>query len=296
MPYHWVTHMADIDPATIITTGLSAATAWSGRKLLGPLFDEMAQDLRQRYAERRARNLEAILDAGARRLGSELEKPGTVPPRLLGLLLDEASWCEDEVLSEYWGGVLAASRTPDGRDDRGITWAKAISRLSRFQVRAHYLLYTAMRHAALSAPPFDIGQVALLEEMTSVYVPMSAFAAALDLRPDEIRAVGAHTVIGLVNEGLLDSTFWAYGPKEDLEGCTLTVVPEDGIVVAASYSGMELYYWAHGYSNFTEYEFTSPEIDFEPGVAVPGFRDVSAVHALRAARSAQGPEPTSPEP
>jgi len=35
-------------------------SGWAGRKLVGPLFDEIAEDWRQRYSDRRIRNLVRI--------------------------------------------------------------------------------------------------------------------------------------------------------------------------------------------------------------------------------------------
>lgn len=285
-----------MDPQAIIATGFTASSAWVGRKLLGPLFDEIAQDLRQRYADRRAQNTQRILESGARRLGTKLEEPGTLPPRLLGLLLDEGSWCDDEVMAEYWGGIIAASRTVDGRDDRGITWAKAISRLSRFQIRAHYLLYLEMRQAAIEAEPFDVGSVATCQQLLSVYVPKSSFAFALEVDETEIHAVLAHTVLGLAKEGLIDNTYYAYGPGSDIQSTGLIDVPEDGLLVAPSFAGMELYFWAHGYCNSTEYQFVDRQVEFQPGVEVTRFPSAASLPRMRAARAEEKAEAeTSPE-
>ena len=88
-------------------------------------------------------------------------------------------------------------------------------------------------------------------------------------------------MVGLVNEGLLDSTFWAYGSKDDVEGCIMTDVPEDGLTVAASYAGMELYYWAHGYSNLTEHDFLSTDVDFNSDFEIGTLEHVRPVHLMR---------------
>jgi hypothetical protein len=260
---------------------MTAATAWAGRKLLGPLFDEMAEDLRQRYADRRARNVLRIISSAAAKSGRALDDPGTVPPRLLGLLLDEGSWCEDEVMAEYWAGILAAARTRDGRDDRGATWAKLVSRLSSFQVRTHYLLYCEMRRAVLEAPPFDIGSSTLCDEFTAIYVPTSAFIKALD--PGEgVEAVLSHTVLGLQREGLISDRILAYGPKSDIEGLALITVPEGGLVAAASWAGIELFFWAHARSNLVERDFGRPDLPLD-GAIIDRFEDAVPVYRLRSA-------------
>jgi hypothetical protein len=44
-------------------------------------------------------------------------------------------------MAEYLGGVFAGARSPDGKDDRAVSWIKIIASLSALEVRAHYLLY-----------------------------------------------------------------------------------------------------------------------------------------------------------
>lgn len=271
--------MANVDPHAILATGATTASVWAGRKLLGPLFDEMAQDLRQRYAERRARNVLNIVDSAARRSGQALKEPGTVPPRMLGLLLDEGSWCEDEVMAEYWAGIFSAARTPDGRDDRGVTWTKLVARLSSLVLRTHYLLYSEMRRAALDAPSFDIGVANLRDEFTAVYVPKSGFAAGLGLE-QEIDASLSHAVLGLQREGLISDAV-AYGPKEDIKAGFGVPVPEDGLVASASWVGIELFFWAHGHPNLLERAFTDPELSFDLSLEIPIFSDVLSLYRLR---------------
>lgn len=63
-----------------VTSGAIIASGWAGRKLLGPLFDEMADDWRARYSVRRARNLTRIGRNAELKLGSRIEEAGEVPP------------------------------------------------------------------------------------------------------------------------------------------------------------------------------------------------------------------------
>ena len=81
-----------------------------------------------------------------RKLGPEqLEAPGAVPPRVLKGVLEEGSFCEDEVMAEYLGGVLASSRSEVSVDDRGTALLAVISGLSTYQLRTHYTMYTTAR-------------------------------------------------------------------------------------------------------------------------------------------------------
>jgi hypothetical protein len=60
-------------------------------------------------------------------------------------VLDEGSFSSDTLAVDYFGGILASSRTEDGRDDRGARIAKIVDGLSTYQLRSHYLLFTTIR-------------------------------------------------------------------------------------------------------------------------------------------------------
>jgi len=69
-------------------------------------------------------------------------------------VFDEGKYCEDDLSKEYFAGVLASSRTKDGKDDRGMTNAKLVSNLSSYQIRTHYIFYTLLRRAFLPHDAF----------------------------------------------------------------------------------------------------------------------------------------------
>jgi hypothetical protein len=48
-------------------------------------------------------------------------RTGVVHPRVIAFMTEEGSLCDDELMGDYLGGVLAGSRSPDRRDDRAIT-------------------------------------------------------------------------------------------------------------------------------------------------------------------------------
>ena len=80
------------------------SAGWAGRKLLGPLFDEIAEDWRQRYSEHRLRNLDRIGQKAQAKLGGSIDDEGEVPPRIAAVVMDSGSWCDADVMSEYFGG------------------------------------------------------------------------------------------------------------------------------------------------------------------------------------------------
>ena len=98
----------------------------------------------QNWTERRVNNVANIFSRAKEKLGDRIEEPGSIPPRVLKEVLDEGSFCDDPLTAEYFGGVLASSRSQVSRDDRGASWSALVARLSTYQVRSHFLIYRAI--------------------------------------------------------------------------------------------------------------------------------------------------------
>lgn len=135
-----------LEPLTTLSIG--AIAAYLGKdglqKLLGPTADYLGQGLRD-FTERRVNNIGLIFKSAQSKLGERIESPGEVPPKVLKAVLDEGSFSNDLLAIEYFGGILASSRTELGRDDRGARLGKVVDTLSTYQLRAHYLIYTTIR-------------------------------------------------------------------------------------------------------------------------------------------------------
>jgi hypothetical protein len=147
-----------VEPIT--TVGLGAVAAYLTKdgiaKLLGPTAEYLGDGLRD-FTKRRAENISRIFQKASEKLGNRIETPGEVPPRVLKAVLNEGSFCDDELAAEYFGGVLASSRTEQGRDDRGARIAKILDGLSTYQIRAHYLIYATIKQTFAAANlPFNM--------------------------------------------------------------------------------------------------------------------------------------------
>ena len=79
-------------------------------------------------------------------------------------------------MAEYFGGILAASRSPDGVDDKGVAWAGPVSRLSSDDVYVHYLIYEAFRRVYLDR---DIGLAMGMVLNSSLMSPRSVEASPM---------------------------------------------------------------------------------------------------------------------
>lgn len=193
--------------------------------------------------ERRRANVVRIADSAIRRLGARIADPGRVPPRIVGAILSGGSYCDDRLACEYWGGIVAASRSPDRSDDRGLRLLKLLDRLTLHQIRTHFLLYATLRRLLMTrASPGEIDFENRRYRM-AVFVPAASYLAGMGFGGPETFAAPElidDALSGLGMEALLDGS--NYGAEEYLKRFFKTgVIRGEGIVFAPSIPGIRLF-------------------------------------------------------
>ena len=120
-----------MDPVTALTavgsTAKEAANSTLMQKILGPTAEYLGGHFRD-MVERRLTNTKKIFDVAERRLGERINRQGSVHPKVLKEILDEGSYAEEVLAAEYFGGILASSRSEISRDDRGAAFAGLVAR------------------------------------------------------------------------------------------------------------------------------------------------------------------------
>jgi hypothetical protein len=242
------------------------------RRILGPAADEIGEALR-RYTAYRVGNVERIINVAERKTRGGTSA-AVVHPRVAHEILDDGSYCDNELMAEYYGGILAAGRTPNGRDDRAISWSSLISSMSSLQIRAHYLLYRewAARLHGIEGMNLGMGEDRTRGRMD---VEASEFLAAIagdsGLSPGELISNG---IIGLARIGLLGD-YYACGPRGQNNAPDS---PYEAVIrVEPSPAGLELYGWAQGLAGITPGEFTSKAVPFEIENGIPRLANVTLV-------------------
>lgn len=252
----------------------SSNAAETGRlltRMLGPAADAFGQAL-ARSVEYRTRNFGRIADRAARKASADISR-GIVNARVVYTLLDEGSLCDDELMAEYLGGLLAGSRSPDGRDDRAVTWCKVITGMSALQVKAHYILYREWAGRLHGIDDLNIGIDA--DRMSAMMnIDLNEFVSTLnDGFNLEENAALSHVIAGLNNAGLLGEGY-SFGPRSVVSGASRF---ESVLSVHPSVLGVELYGWAQGLTGLLPGEFpskaevfsTEPQIPRLTGVDLP---------------------------
>ena len=239
-------------------------------KLLGPSVEFIGESWRSKLEDRARRNADRVGTRAIQKLGDRLNTAGSVPPRVLRAVLDEAPFCDDELSAEYVSGVLASSRTESGLDDRGVSLIATVSRLSSIALRAHYIWYTIFHRLYCGAVPENTGPIDYVKLAT--YVPMEVFSAALDDQWRDDPSGWEHALHSLAREDLIGTI--AYGRNEESQDLVKRhnvglALPRghSSFVLYPTPAGIELYQWSVGRGGLTTLEFFSDA--FEP-VELPG--------------------------
>ncbi|MFM8624599.1 MAG: hypothetical protein ACKOCZ_08840 [Betaproteobacteria bacterium] len=253
------------DPVT--TIGLGAVAAYLGKdgleKLLGPTADYLGEGLRD-FTKRRAEAVGRIFGSAQDKLGAKAEAPGQVPPKVLKTIVNEASYANSTLEVEYFGGILASSRTEAGRDDRGARLARIVEGLSSYQLRTHYLVYSTIRTLFSSRNlPFNMEG----RPKMRIVIPFEDYFSAMAFDQAEMAQVGQllnHVFFGLHTEGLIEDDF-QYGPRDALSKRHPNVLT-GGISCQPSALGAELFRSAFGRGTEALESIFSPDL----AVAIDG--------------------------
>lgn len=239
------------------------------RRVLGPTASYLGEEI-QSWVEQRKTNISRIFNSADRKLQLRGNIEGSVPPRILNRVLEDGSFCDDELVGEYYGGVLASSKSGIARDDRGYSYIKIIGQLSVYQLRAHYLIYGSMKRL-FGGSGLEFGKPND-RKMMGIFIPSSVFMTAMAYDAKELsqsRSIGDHILDGLAKEYLIDKNFGAGNISY-----VRSIHPlgnDSGVFITPSSLGSQLFLWANGRSDLDQTEFLTRDFKFEfvEGVIVP---------------------------
>ncbi|MEO1082517.1 MAG: hypothetical protein AAFY29_23385 [Pseudomonadota bacterium] len=253
------------------TSGLGAIAAQLQEdgvaRLLGPTAEYLGEEL-EVYTQRRIDNVGRIFARAEAKLGSKLDQPGQVPPKVLKTIINDGCYADNLLAIEYFGGVLASSRTENGRDDRGARIARMVDSMSSFQLRSHFITYAAVA-SVFQNKSMSIGDPAHREAM-QLFIPYAGWADAMELTNAERQSpqLVSHIWFGLANDGLIGPT-WYLGDRESIKQ-VFDAAPSDGVVCEPSILGAELLLWALGSGNSSIDDLLTGQLDLSfYGAPVP---------------------------
>lgn len=251
-------------------------TAWASKELVGKLLGPSAEYLGGEAANliRKCNiNVATIFQKAARKLGTRLDEPGQVPPRILKGVVEEGAFVEDPLVAEYLAGVLAASRTSNPKDDIGLGMLATLKQLSTYDLRLHYLFYRSFRSLYAGSDLFISDRASSAQML--VFLPLRWYRSVMNFSPSEDapailgHSSGAIQRAGLANDG-------ATGPPEYLQQFFLGV-KESGFVGQVCTFGAELFLWAHGMRDLRIQVLLDKSVAWTDVWDVPSLADVRRV-------------------
>lgn len=126
----------------LITTGAALAVA---NKLLGKTAEAISEDLATLYTAGRDR----IAQIAIRKIRNP-DDGAIANLRVARDVFWNGSYTDESICAEYFGGILAASRSMDGKDDTGVFYVDIIKSLSSGQLKMHYIVYRTLNKLLIS--------------------------------------------------------------------------------------------------------------------------------------------------
>jgi len=255
-------------PEPITTIGLGAVVAYLSKdglnKMLGPTADYLGESFRD-FAKKRSENVGKIFGNAEKKLGDKIERPGQVPPKVLKTIINEGSYSDDDIAIEYFGGILASSRTEQGRDDRGARIGKILDGLSVYQIRSHYIVYTLIRKVFKNS-----GYLFNQDDRPrmQIFIPWESYIGSMEFSKnemDQLTSIVNHSFFGLSTDDLIEG--FQYGPEEHIKK-HFAEAKGGGILVSPSAFGTELYLWGYGQGD-KELPFIINDNSFEDMEGIP---------------------------
>ena len=263
------------DPFALAGAALSVPVALDAyKRLLGPSFDLMGEGIKSGLLNRRS-NIHRVAERADAKTNTHT--PGSIPPRVAADVFDKAQWADDEFVAEYLSGVLASSRSDDGRDDRGIVWTSLVGRLSSDSLRLHYAIFSALR-AKLRGKDVDyMGQWTQRHLVLNYYDLLPGLE--FEFNQDGIRRLLDAAYV-LEREGLISGM--THGSAEHFTGVPYRdyVLPDFGdiFMTATTIEGCNLFLYGHGYGATWASAIADDQRDFASWPAIaPSLNSIPAV-------------------
>ena len=245
------------EPLTAVAAGLAVLGSKDIlTKLLGPSADYIGGEMAG-LIEKCNINLDNIFIKANTKLGSRVEEPGSVSPRILRHIIDDGRFCEDELAAEYYGGMLAASREETGKDDQCLPYLSKVKQMSIYQIRVHFAFYYQLLKLHKNSG-FNLGLGSDLSK-AGLYLPHEFI---LNIFPsdksDDYWDLMSHSVAGLNSHGLINT--YVYGDLETINK-KFPNANDGGVYLEPNFTGAELFLWALGGHIPNGHKFFNEKID-----------------------------------
>lgn len=187
---------------------VSAPGEWVLQKVFGPTLNVIGRDLSELYAKGRDR----IIAATYKKI-KDVNDDKQANLRVTRDVLWNGAFADNEICAEYFGGIMASSRSEDGSDDSAVQFVDVTKSLSTKQLYLHYVIYNSLNKLLVASGAAV--NVALDSEIENqqVWFPSDELRLGLDLSVErDLNVLLRHGLLRWYNTtartvGVLPTTF-----------------------------------------------------------------------------------------
>jgi Abortive infection alpha len=177
--------------STVTKASVDGASAFLSRICL-PAAEEFGLLLRDKVSRWRAQNAAAIVaKAAAKYSALPQTSEAHAHPRIVGAIIEQGSWCDDQEVQSMWAGLLVTACTDDGRSQENLIFVNLLSQLTTSQAK---LLNFSCQNATKEKSP--TGLLVAKDLIVSIDKIMDICGTSnihsIDLELDHLREIGLH--------------------------------------------------------------------------------------------------------
>lgn len=263
----------DVDSSIIqeiLTSGGGIAVILSNKellnKLLGPSADYLG-DYNKRFLEnileKQPKNLANIIVKAYKKLGARAEEQGGVEPRIIKAIIEDGVFIEEDVVAEYYSGILASSRSEDGKNDSGLPYLKLLQSMSAFDMMLHSLLYKTVL-AEFKELGFQIDNPEDRNKM-KIFIPYNELYIQIHKNFRNIDESIIYDKIGdsmfRFSQHAIIKQIWYLANKETIARETKNKVNQTGLIFYPTAIGTSLAMWGYGNGHLSNNLFFQCELN-----------------------------------
>lgn len=236
----------------LVKAGVTAYIAKDMVKdLLGPTVEYLGQETKG-LVEKCNINISDIFQKAYAKITNP-DDAQIVNVRAFREIINEGKMIEDELFAEYFGGLLASSRSPDGKDDRAVYYINMIKSLSIYQIKIHFLTYSKL-FEEIKEKFFDIRSLKERNKI-KICIPEDVIHEYFRCHSSQVFLFATHALTGLSEKSLIfrESSFWSEYNEYSFES--------PGIITGPTVLGIELFLLVNGLNNIGINELTSHNIE-----------------------------------
>lgn len=226
-----------------------------GKELLVRVFGPTADYL----GEKLAATTKDILESAAKKISfHRVPEENRVSPAIIHQMAYDWIYDDEQIFSEYYGGILTASKR--GQNDIGKAIGQTITRLPAYALRLHFIIYNAIKNTFLGKS-INLGK-SYDCRLCCIYIKKTDLDLAMGFTDEDVdhhQLIYGTCLNALAREELIRHGFYLGKAKEFN---TMFKMSERGLIVGPSYSGASLLSWAAGFGLLRPSAFFSYDLEF----------------------------------